>query len=57
MTFVPPHVSRSRYIINRCWDGDIDVVADPPRPLPVWVWAANYVWQTAGYVRAQFQEC
>ncbi|MGC0362815.1 uncharacterized SAM-binding protein YcdF (DUF218 family) [Rhodococcus sp. 27YEA15] len=55
VTFVP-HVSRSRYIISRCWDGEIDVVADR-KPLPVWVWAANYVWQTAGYVRAQFQQC
>ncbi|MDI9898535.1 YdcF family protein [Rhodococcus sp. IEGM 1409] len=55
VTFVP-HVSRSRYIIGKCWDGEIRVVADP-QPLPVWVWAANYVWQTAGYVRAQFESC
>jgi uncharacterized SAM-binding protein YcdF (DUF218 family) len=55
VTFVP-HVSRSRHIIENCWDGEVKVVAKP-QSLPLWTWTANYIWQTAGYVRTVFEDC
>nr|WP_206072004.1 YdcF family protein [Antrihabitans stalactiti] len=46
-----PHVSRARFILQRCWDGDLIMAASPDRVSPLgWVWA--YVYQTAGYIRA-----
>lgn len=55
VTFVP-HVSRTRHIIDNCWDGEIRVVAQH-QSLPLWTWTFNYIWQTAGYVRTIFEDC
>ncbi|CAM3042474.1 YdcF family protein [Skermania piniformis] len=55
VTFTP-HVSRSRYIIGRCWDGDITMAAVPSRLSPQ-VWAFNYIYQSFGYARAVLEKC
>jgi hypothetical protein len=46
-----PHISRARFILEQCFDGDLVMVASPA-PLSVPRWAFEYVYQTAGYVRA-----
>ena len=53
VTFVP-HISRARYIIAKCFDGELIMVASPTRLGPVgWTWM--YVYQTAGYIKATLQ--
>jgi len=39
-----PHISRARFILERCFDGDLVMVA--------LTWAFEYLYQTTGYVRA-----
>jgi uncharacterized SAM-binding protein YcdF (DUF218 family) len=46
-----PHISRARFILEQCFDGDLVMVASPAR-VPVTRWAFEYVYQTAGYMRA-----
>lgn len=49
-----PHVSRARYIMHKCFDGQLIMTAAPTRlSVPYWAWL--YVYQTAGYVKALFQ--
>ncbi|MFI9504348.1 YdcF family protein [Nocardia sp. NPDC052566] len=46
-----PHVSRARYIIGRCFDGELTMVASPSDSGPkFWTWM--YIRQSAGYMRA-----
>ncbi|MBA8959606.1 MULTISPECIES: YdcF family protein [Rhodococcus] len=53
VTFTP-HVSRARYIIQRCFGGDVMMAASPADISAAdWVWQSGY--QTAGYVRSLFQ--
>lgn len=49
-----PHISRARYILKQCFDGDLIMVASPA-PISTPQWAFQYVYQTAGYVRAVLQ--
>ena len=49
-----PHISRARFILERCFDGDLVMVASPAH-ISVSRWAFQYVYQTAGYVRAALQ--
>ena len=49
-----PHISRARFILTRCFDGDLVMVASPA-PLSVARWAYQYIYQTAGYVRVVFE--
>jgi uncharacterized SAM-binding protein YcdF (DUF218 family) len=49
-----PHVSRARFIVQRCFPGDVVMVASPPEP-SIGKWAYQYLYQTAGYVRALIQ--
>ena len=49
-----PHISRARFILEQCFDGDLVMVAIPVR-LSVPIWAFQYVYQTAGYARALVQ--
>ncbi len=46
-----PHVSRARFILDRCFDGNL-VMVESPQHLSVLEWAFEYVYQTAGYARA-----
>ena len=49
-----PHISRARFILEHCFDGDLVMVASPAH-ISVPRWAFEYVYQTAGYLRAALQ--
>ncbi len=49
-----PHISRARFILEQCFDGDLVMVAIPVQ-LSVFEWAFHYGYQTLGYVRAMLQ--
>ncbi|WP_084727360.1 YdcF family protein [Rhodococcoides yunnanense] len=51
-----PHISRARYIIDKCWSGDMAFVASTT-DRNVFEWAWEYVYQSAGYARAVFEDC
>ncbi|SNT30856.1 YdcF family protein [Rhodococcoides kyotonense] len=51
-----PHISRARYIIGKCWDGQVTYVASTT-DRNIFEWAWEYVYQTAGYARAVFEDC
>jgi uncharacterized SAM-binding protein YcdF (DUF218 family) len=53
VTFMP-HISRARYILEHCFDGDLVMVASPTSS-SVRTWASEYVLQSAGFVRAFLQ--
>lgn len=45
-----PHISRARFILEQCFDGNL-VMVESPEHLSVLEWAHQYVYQTAGYAR------
>src|SRR5271166_444163 len=49
-----PQISRARFILGRCFDGDLIMVASPAH-ISVARWAFEYVYQTVGYLRAALQ--
>jgi uncharacterized SAM-binding protein YcdF (DUF218 family) len=49
-----PHISRARFILERCFDGDLIMVASPAHISPL-SWAYEYLAQTGGYLRAALQ--
>jgi hypothetical protein len=50
----PPQISRARFIMEQCFDGDLIMFASPPRPsLARWVY--EYAYQSVGYVKAALQ--
>jgi len=49
-----PHISRARFILQLCFDGDLVMVANPA-PISGPRWAFEYLYQTAGYARAVLQ--
>ncbi|MGW0246054.1 YdcF family protein [Nocardia goodfellowii] len=55
VTFTP-HISRARYILEKCWSGDL-LFVDPRPQLSVARWAYDYVYQSAGFVKAYFEDC
>ncbi|AFU06023.1 hypothetical protein O3I_040390 [Nocardia brasiliensis ATCC 700358] len=55
VTFTP-HISRARYILGKCWSGEL-LFVDPEPALSVPRWAWDYAYQSAGYVRAFFEDC
>lgn len=55
VTFTP-HISRARHVLGKCWDGELLFVDTRPR-LSVPRWAYDYVYQSAGYVKAVFERC
>ncbi|GEM34839.1 hypothetical protein NN3_58460 [Nocardia neocaledoniensis NBRC 108232] len=55
VTFTP-HISRSRYILGKCWPGEL-LFVDPKPHLSPARWAWDYAYQSAGYVKAWFQDC
>ena len=46
-----PHISRARFILEQCFDGDLIMVASPPQPSAP-RWAYEYAYQTVGYLKA-----
>lgn len=55
VTFTP-HISRSRYILGKCWPGEL-LFADPRPHLTPARWAWDYAYQSAGYAKAWFVDC
>jgi uncharacterized SAM-binding protein YcdF (DUF218 family) len=51
---IRPHISRARFILEQCFDGELVMVALPVQP-SILEWAFHYVYQTAGYARAMLQ--
>ena len=49
-----PHISRAPFILQRCFDGELTMVASPTH-ISLLDWMFEYVYQTAGYVRAALQ--
>ena len=49
-----PHISRARYIVQQCFDGDV-IMTESPADLSVGYWMWTYVYQTVGYFRAALQ--
>ncbi|WP_433503832.1 YdcF family protein [Pseudonocardia halophobica] len=49
-----PHISRARYILSRCFDGQL-MIAESPADLSFEYWVWTYIYQTAGYIRAALQ--
>lgn len=50
-----PHISRARYILQRCFDGEL-LMTESPADISVGYWLWSYVYQTAGYARATLQK-
>jgi uncharacterized SAM-binding protein YcdF (DUF218 family) len=50
VTFTP-HVSRARYIVRKCFDGELTMIASPS-PSGLWFWTRMYVRQSLGFLRA-----
>jgi uncharacterized SAM-binding protein YcdF (DUF218 family) len=46
-----PHISRARYIIEQCFDGQL-IMTESPADLSIGYWMWAYAYQTLGYVRA-----
>lgn len=46
-----PHISRARFILARCFHGDL-VMVENPVDIPAYRWVYEFVYQTAGYIRA-----
>lgn len=55
VTFTP-HISRARYILEKCWDGEL-LFVDPQPNLSPPRWAYDYLYQSAAYVKAFFEDC
>lgn len=49
-----PHISRARFILKQCFDGDLVMVGSPTN-ISKPQWAFQYVYQTVGYIRAALQ--
>ena len=48
------HLTRTRVIMTRCWDGDI-VYLDSGEHLDPWYWGYQFAYQTAGFVKVGLQ--
>lgn len=55
VTFTP-HISRARYILGKCWSGEI-LFVDAAPALSVGRWAYDFVYQSAGYAKAFAEDC
>ncbi len=47
----PPHISRARYIMEKCFDGAL-IMSAAPSGLSVTEWAWMYGYQSAGYLKS-----
>ncbi|AWT56764.1 YdcF family protein [Mycolicibacterium smegmatis] len=51
---IRPHISRARFILEQCFDGELVMVALPVEP-SLFEWVFHYGYQTAGYAKAVLQ--
>ncbi|SEJ41169.1 hypothetical protein [Demequina mangrovi] len=52
---VTPHLTRTRVIMERCWNGDI-VYIDSQETLMPWEWAHHYLYQSAAFVKVALED-
>jgi len=52
---VTPHLTRTRVIMERCWDGDLSYL-DSGESLAPWVWAYQYLYQTLAFVKVWMED-
>ncbi|WP_062388007.1 YdcF family protein [Demequina iriomotensis] len=50
-----PHLTRTRVIMERCWDGDLAYIDSEERLWP-WQWAYQYAYQTAAFAKVAAQD-
>lgn len=50
------HITRARFEIEQCYEGQLAMVNDPA-PLPLSVWVAQYIYQTGAFVKALSSKC
>ncbi|MET7773034.1 YdcF family protein [Nocardia sp. NPDC005366] len=55
VTFTP-HISRARYVLGKCWSGEL-LFVDPAPRLSISRWAYDYAYQSVGYAKAFFEDC
>ncbi|MBO0854873.1 MAG: YdcF family protein [Nocardia sp.] len=55
VTFTP-HISRARYVLGKCWDGEV-LMVDAKPPIGVSRWVYQYGYQSFGYAKAAFESC
>ncbi|PJJ55545.1 ElyC/SanA/YdcF family protein [Compostimonas suwonensis] len=53
ITFTP-HISRARVRMERCFSGEIRMIAADPE-IPLLEWARQYIYQTSGFVKVAFE--
>lgn len=46
-----PHISRARYIVAKCFRGDL-IMRQSPAPMSLGCWIYTCLYQTAGYLKA-----
>jgi uncharacterized SAM-binding protein YcdF (DUF218 family) len=46
-----PHISRARFILQRCFSGEL-IMVESPADIPYLEWAKQFVYQSAGYAKA-----
>lgn len=51
-----PHVARTRFVFDKCYSGDFEVVASP-ETLSLSSWIYQYTYQTAAFVKASLTSC
>lgn len=51
-----PHIARARYVFEQCFDGEV-IMSVSPVEIPITRWVYEYAYQTAGFVKALFQDC
>lgn len=49
-----PHISRARYILEQCFDGNL-VMIESPEHIAWYRWVYEFGYQTVGYARAALQ--
>ncbi|WP_062465400.1 ElyC/SanA/YdcF family protein [Demequina soli] len=49
-----PHLTRTRVIMGRCWDGDIAYISSGEHLAP-WYWAYHYAYQTGAFVKVALE--
>ncbi len=55
ITFTP-HISRARHVLGKCWNGTI-LMVDAHAHISIARWAYNFLYQSAGYIKATTEDC
>ncbi|WP_062530150.1 YdcF family protein [Demequina rhizosphaerae] len=50
-----PHLTRTRVIMERCWDGDIAYLSSEEE-LDPWYWAYHYAYQSAAFIKVWLED-